>query len=171
VSHEPTAREAIRDALASYCRGIDRRDRALVQACFHPDATDDHGNGPRPRDEFLDWCFDLLDGYDSTFHFLGQSTFEFRSEREAAVETYGIASHRCEDGPDHRNLVTGFRYLDTFTRRATVPDSHPEASGWRIERRVSITDWSRVDRAGDWWQVPGSMLSGRAGPDDPSYQH
>ena len=169
MSPEPTPREAIRHVLAAYCRGIDRRDRELVRACFHPDATDDHGTGPRPRDEFLDWCFDLLVGYDSTFHFLGQSTFAFRSAHEAAVETYGIASHRCVGGPDHRNLVTGFRYLDTFTHDVSAL-VHREASGWRIHRRVSVTDWSRVDRSGDWWQVPASMLSGRAGPDDPIYQ-
>lgn len=164
MSVDPTPREAIREVLATYCRGVDRRDRELVAACFHPDATDDHGTGPRPLDEFLDWCFRLLDGYDSTFHFLGQSTFDFRSGTEALVETYGVASHRRAGGPDHRNLVTGFRYVDTFRL------GPHEAAGWRILRRVSITDWSRVDRAGDWWAVPSTMLTGRPGPDDPSYR-
>jgi hypothetical protein len=168
VIDEPTPREAIRDVLAAYCRGIDRRDRELVATCFHPDATDDHGTGPRAVGDFLDWCFDLLDGYDSTFHFLGQSRFDFRSEDEAVVETYGVASHRTAGGPDHRNLVTGFRYLDTFTTRSRATGAGPR---WRILRRVSVTDWSRIDRAGDWWSVPASMLSGRAGPDDPSYHH
>ncbi|MEZ5244218.1 MAG: nuclear transport factor 2 family protein [Acidimicrobiales bacterium] len=168
MTHEPTAREAIRDVLAAYCRGIDRRDRPLVRGCFLDNATDDHGTGPRSVDDFLDWCFDLLDGYDSTFHFLGQSSFDFRSADEAIVETYGIASHRTEGGPDHRNLVTGFRYLDTFT---TDPHTTDGAPRWRIQRRVSVTDWSRIDRAGDWWRVPDSMLAGRAGTDDPSYHH
>lgn len=159
MSVPTTPRETIRDVLGTYCRGIDRRDRELVRGCFHAGATDDHGTGPRPIDDFLDWCFALLEGYDSTFHLLGQSTFEFESDHDCVVETYGIASHRTAGGPDHRNLVTGFRYVDRFT----------DASGWRIGRRVAITDWSRVDREGDWWPVPGSMLQGRPGPDDPSH--
>jgi len=160
MTTEPTAREAIRDVLAAYCRGIDRRDRALVTSCFAADATDDHGTGPRPRDEFLTWCFELLEGYDATFHFLGQSTFDFGSDEECSVETYGMAAHRRAGGPDHRNLVTGFRYLDTM--RLT--------DRWQITRRVAVTDWSRVDHERDWWPVPEQMLRGQAGPDDASYQ-
>lgn len=157
----PTAREAIREVLGAYCRGIDRRDRALVTAAFHPDATDDHGTGDRPRDEFVEWCFGLLEGYDSTFHQLGQSTFDFRSGVLAHVETYGIASHRRLGGPDHRNLVTGFRYLDVFRL---------DDGGWRIARRRAVTDWSRIDRVGDWWVVPDTYLRGSNGPDDPSHE-
>ncbi|MEM7140640.1 MAG: nuclear transport factor 2 family protein [Actinomycetota bacterium] len=160
--NETTPREAIRDVLAAYCRGIDRRDRALVAACFHGDATDDHGTGPRDLATFLTWCFDLLEGYDSTFHLLGQSHFESIGEDAMRVETYGVASHRTAGGPDHRNLSTGFRYLDRFENRGDV---------WRIATRVAITDWSRVDREGDWWAIPEAMLRGRAGPDDPSYRH
>ena len=89
MSTQPTAREAIRDVLATYCRGIDRRDRDLVRGCFHPHATDDHGTGPQSVDDFLDWCFGLLHGYDSTFHILGQSTFEFRPLRIGAAEFLG----------------------------------------------------------------------------------
>ncbi|GJM39311.1 MAG: hypothetical protein DHS20C19_26780 [Acidimicrobiales bacterium] len=158
---QPTAREAIRDVLAAYCRGIDRRDRSLVTACFHPDATDDHGAGPRTRDDFVAWCFDLLAGYGSTFHFLGQSTFDFETSDTARVETYGIAGHRTPGGPDHRNLTTGFRYLDRFEDRG---------DGWRITSRLAITDWSRVDREGDWWAVPDTLAQGSAGPDDPSHR-
>ena len=159
---ETTPRESIRDLLATYCRGIDRRDRNLVTSCFHPAATDDHGNGPLGRDDFVDWCFEILAGYDSTFHFLGQSSFVFDSPAEARVETYGIASHRTASGPDHRNLVTGFRYLDIVT----AVDKR-----WRIATRVAVTDWSRVDREDDWWPVPTSLLHGVAGSEDPGVRH
>jgi len=160
MSHnQPTDREAIRDVLATYCRGVDRRDREAVRGCFHSDATDDHGTGARSIPEFIEWCFALLDGYDSTFHFLGQSHFDFRADDQAVVETYGIASHRSASGPAQRNLVSGFRYVDTMTDRG----------GWRIAQRVAISDWSRVDRENDWWEISVNLLSGRPGPDDPSY--
>ena len=84
----------IRTVVARYCRGIDRRDRELVAACFHPDATDDHGTGPLPLDEFLDWAFELLGRYDATFHLVGQSLIDSTGPGRAAVETYGIAHHR-----------------------------------------------------------------------------
>lgn len=156
-----TPREAIREVLAAYCRGVDRRDRELVGSCFHHDATDDHGTGPRDLPVFLDWCFALLAGYDSTFHFLGQSTFTFLDGATADVETYGIAAHRTAGGPDHRNLTTGFRHLDRLEDRG---------SGWRIASRLAVTDWSRVDREERWWTVPPTLAQGRAGPDDPSYR-
>lgn len=156
-----TDQDAIRGVLARYCRGIDRRDRELVRSCFHDDATDDHGTGPRPVEAFLDWCFGLLDRYDATFHLLGQSLIETVDDDRAEVETYGIAHHRRAGGPDHLNLVTGFRYLDHFAR---------VGAEWRIAERRAVTDWSRVDRHGDWWPIGDHMLRGEAGPDDPSYR-
>lgn len=39
-------REAIRDCLARYCRGVDRLDRALLLSTYWPGAEDDHGSAP-----------------------------------------------------------------------------------------------------------------------------
>ena len=75
-------------------------------------------------------------------------------------ETYGIAHHRTIEGPDRRNLITGFRYVDVL---------RPIDGAWRIARRTAITDWSRIDRPGDWWPVPPNLLVGSPGRDDPSY--
>ena len=36
-------REAIRDCLYLYCRGIDRLDEKALRAAYWPDATDSHG--------------------------------------------------------------------------------------------------------------------------------
>ena len=36
-------REAIRDCLYRYCRGIDRADEAALRSAYWPDATDCHG--------------------------------------------------------------------------------------------------------------------------------
>jgi hypothetical protein len=52
-------RQAIRDCLTRYCRGVDRLDRELVLSTYHPDAIDDHGAFVGTREEFVDWAFAL----------------------------------------------------------------------------------------------------------------
>jgi hypothetical protein len=41
-------REAIRDCLYRYCRGIDRCDAGLLQSAFWPDALDSHAMPGKP---------------------------------------------------------------------------------------------------------------------------
>ena len=38
------ARDAIRDVLARYARGIDRADAALLKSCYFDDAIEEHGS-------------------------------------------------------------------------------------------------------------------------------
>ena len=49
-------REAIRDCLHRYARGVDRFDRELILSAFHPDALDEHGKFVGTPDEFVDWA-------------------------------------------------------------------------------------------------------------------
>ena len=49
-------REAIRDCIARYARGVDRFDRELILSAFHPDAIDEHGKFVGTRDGFADWA-------------------------------------------------------------------------------------------------------------------
>ena len=44
---------AIRDTLARYWRGIDRRDVALVESTYHAGAWDDHGYVKGPVEAFV----------------------------------------------------------------------------------------------------------------------
>ena len=36
-------KQAIAEVLYAYCRAVDRADLELLRACYHPDATEDHG--------------------------------------------------------------------------------------------------------------------------------
>lgn len=159
------AEAQIRKVLLRYARGIDRLDLDLVRACYHPDATDSHGSFEGGVDEFLTWVDRVLRRYDLTMHFLGAPLIEWvdagGAAPRAAVETYGMAFHRAAGGPPERNLVTGFRFLDRFECRD---------GDWRIARRVATTEWSRIDRADDWWPVPDGMLQGRRDRTDPVYE-
>ena len=158
-------KQAILELVPRYCRGIDRMDADMVRDCFHDDATDEHGSFRGTADEFVAWAFDLLAGYDSTFHFIGNQLVELgpaAKDRTARCESYGIAHHRRAGGADHKNLITGFRYIDDLERRGL---SEP----WRIARRIAVTEWSRVEPEDSWWSVPDGFTVGARDRTDPVY--
>lgn len=166
------AKDAIRDVVYRYCRGIDRLDLDLVRSCYHPDATDSHGSFHGSVDDYLAWVEPLLARYDRTFHFIGNIIVDFavpsrgaHNPAESATpvafcESYGVAHHESAGGPDHNNLVTGFRFVDRFEDRGT---------GWAIAKRTAVTEWSRVDPETGWWTPPGDFERGNRDHTDPLY--
>ena len=167
------AKEAVRDVVYRYCRGIDRLDLDLVRSCYHPDATDDHGSFSGTVDEYLAWVEPLLAKYDRTFHFIGNVVIDFDvpargTAKEvdyvptvAFCESYGVAHHESASGPDHANLVTGFRFVDRFEDRG---------EGWAIAARTAITEWSRKDPEAGWWNPPAEFERGSRDNTDPLYR-
>jgi hypothetical protein len=160
------ADRAIRQVLARYCRGIDRLDLGLVRSCYHDDAVDEHGSFTGGPDEYVAWVGRLLPRYAMTMHVLANTSVELVSggggDRDVAlVESYGISFHR--GGPDEAddaklNLMTGFRFVDRFERRA---------GEWRIAHRIAVTEWSRVDDAAERWPVPATLRHGTRDVTDP----
>jgi hypothetical protein len=154
------AEAEIRRVTASYCRGIDRLDLDAVRACYHPDATDEHGSFSGTVDEYLEWVARLLRRYRFTMHILGQQLVEFDSPSSARVETYGVSCHESDDTDPRLNLTTGFRFVDRFER---------VGGRWAISRRVAVTEWSRAGDPARRWPVPDNLRTGARGPDDPVY--
>ena len=142
-------RAEIERQLLRYCRGIDRRDLALVRSTYHPDAFDDHGTYKGGVDGFLAFVGSEVHArFRTTMHKLGQSFVEIEPEGDAArAESYAICHHVTAE-PDPRperpdavrdvaDWVMGIRYLDRFERRA---------GAWRIARRELFWEWVRTDR-------------------------
>lgn len=155
------AKREIEEVVLRYCRGIDRMDRELVRSCYHPDATDEHGSFNGGVEAFLEWVWKLLARYEMTMHFVGNVLVELAGDA-AVAETYGVAWHRSSDPRPQLNLVTGFRYLDRFERRGPA--------GWRIARRIAVTEWSRVDDPKDRWLPPPTLRTGRRDRSDALYE-
>jgi hypothetical protein len=154
-------RQEIERVIHRYCRGIDRRDLALVRDCYHDDATDHHGSFFGNADEYVAWVDKLLARYRFTTHALNQISIEFGSARDqAAVETYGISVHRGDPAKPHQNLATAFRYLDRFERRGAA---------WKIASRVAIGEWSLRLPAEAWWDIPETHVASRRDASDPVY--
>src|SRR4051794_1228570 len=55
-------REAIRQCIHRYARGVDRFDRELILSAFHPDALDEHGKFVGNPKEFVDWALQQHSG-------------------------------------------------------------------------------------------------------------
>lgn len=165
-------RAEIYAALVRYCRGVDRRDIAMIRSAYHDDAYDDHGVYRGGLDGFIAFVErDVHARFRTTMHKLGQALIEF-DERDddgheeagrsdpgfatARAETYAICHHVAqENGRDVADSVMGVRYLDRFERRD---------GAWRIARRQLVWEWIRSDALES---LDPEWTLGRAGPGDP----
>lgn len=160
----------IRDVIARYARGVDRRDGALVRDCFHPGALTRYGVFDGDIDGFIPWVLAEMASYARTMHFQGTSIIDWpddRSAGHAVVETYAITLHEKGDGDEGRSWVGGIRYVDRFKRR---PPSAGSDAVWRIVERTVVGDWLRIDPDENHRRFPKRVPSGQTGHDDPIFQ-
>jgi hypothetical protein len=123
-------RQAIRDVVNAYCRGVDRQDRDLLLACYHADAIDDHGMFVGPARDFFDWTDPShLRFFRTHQHIVTNHTCELDGD-VAHCETYWMFAGMTVEG-DH--LATyGGRYLDRMEKRDGT---------WRIAARKCVLEW------------------------------
>jgi 3-phenylpropionate/cinnamic acid dioxygenase small subunit len=133
------ARSEIEEVLFRYARAVDRRDWQSLAPCFHPDATDRHGDFTGSPQEFIDWVTARHAEVPFSMHFLGNCLIEFLSDARAAVETYFLAIQRREPGPGAETVAMDYevfgRYCDLFENRG---------NGWRIASREVVYDGTRT---------------------------
>lgn len=127
-------REAIRDCLHRYCRGIDRRDEACLRSVYWPDGTDRHGPYQGSASGFVEWALDKLQGGPRGVHMLSNILIDLRGE-VAGVESYFHALQADLDaqGQPRESMLVG-RYIDRFEKRG---------GEWRIAQRTVVYDWIR----------------------------
>ncbi len=125
-------REAIRDCLYRYCRGVDRADEAALRSAYWEDATDRHGPYQGTAAGFIEWALKSLPG--SSAAFTRSPMFSSSCSRAgAAVESQFAAYQRAPNaaGVMQQFLLMG-RYADWFEKRGEE---------WRVKRRTVIYDW------------------------------
>ena len=74
-------REAIRDCLHRYCRGIDRMDEACLRSVYWPDGTDRHGPYQGSAQGFVEWALDKLKAGPRGVHLLSNILIDLRGEK------------------------------------------------------------------------------------------
>jgi len=131
-------REAIRQCLHRYARGVDRFDREMILSAFHPDALDEHGKFVGTPDEFADWALRQHSGaHLSHQHCLLNHFCEIDGDT-AHAETYFMFVSMNRQGQPL--TIGGGRYVDRLERRD---------GAWRIAARVCLRDWSQTDQRPD----------------------
>ncbi|MFO0687963.1 MAG: nuclear transport factor 2 family protein [Myxococcota bacterium] len=192
--------QAIRDVLARYWRGIDRRDPGLVLGTYHPGAFDDHGYYQGPVEGFVETLAPgVWKHFANTQHFAGNIQIDFVSADRARAESYAVAHHTRLDGngegggPGAAGTAARSVASRPASRASTSGESAPTAptapngqdlvwglryvddferrdGEWRIARRVCAWDWHRVDPVGGI-PLPASYFRGAHSQADPVYAH
>jgi hypothetical protein len=147
-------REAIRDCLFRYCRGIDRMDPEILASAYWPGALDHHTGFEGTVEQFIEWALPRLAAMEQGMHIDGAT---------AKVESY-LWSVSVLPGDAPRRVVTCGRYNDRFEKRDDE---------WRIAERWVVHDWyEEAANTGDWNAGPFGMsglLRGAVKPHDQSY--
>lgn len=123
-------REAIRDCLYRYCRGIDRADEEALRSAYWPDGTDQHGAYSGSAAGFIGQALPRLRAGGHRVHTISNILIELHRDA-AAVESSFFALQTTATAPTTETFLCG-RYLDRFERRS---------GEWRIAARTVVYDW------------------------------
>ena len=161
IRGEMADREAIRDCLFRYSRGIDRADPELLRSVYWPGAMDYHTGFTGTAEEFIEWALPRLAEQEQKVHMLGNILIRLEGDT-AKVETY-LWSASVIPGDEPRQVMVSGRYLDKFEKRNDE---------WRIAERLVVHDWfNEGSEIGDWSVGPFGMsglVRGEHYPDDKS---
>jgi hypothetical protein len=151
--------EELRALSATYMRGLDRADGALVRSVFTDDATTHYGSFTGGPDEMAGMAMKALSAYSDTQHFLGQINLEVDGD-EGTGEVYFQAYHKhATEGFDR--FICG-RYIDRYRR---------VNGSWRISHRTEAVDWSRTEPiADDYLRLRPHTVRGTRDATDLSYR-
>jgi ketosteroid isomerase-like protein len=152
------AKAEITEALAAYCRAVDRIDMELGRSVFHEDAIADYGPMFQGTGHgFMEFVRTAHLSMQTHGHHIGGITIHVDGDR-AGSECYVIARLRTA-GPDGAltDIVSHGRYVDRWERRDGT---------WRITHRryLHTMDEARA--------VAGAMFptAGSRDTEDPSYE-
>ena len=162
-------REAIRDCMYRYCRGIDRADEAALRSAYWPDATDQHGRYSGPVEGFFELVKQGYSANPRNVHQVSNILIEFESETVAVVESYFNALQRSRRRTAADSRCCWPAATATGSRSAAANGASPNASssttGWRSRRPPEQAEDVRFGLAQtDRWELP-TRSHLRAAPD------
>jgi uncharacterized protein (TIGR02246 family) len=123
------ARDAIRQLICTYSRGIDRGDAEMLASIFWEDSTVISGVVNASGADFAKGVTDfVMANFEYCFHSIANEWIEVKGDH--AVGEHYIVAHHSAGGQD---VMTGGRYIDSYERRDDV---------WKIKGRTFVADWN-----------------------------
>ena len=155
---ELVAKDAIREQIYNYGRGLDRMDRPLALSVWHPDATVRTPGG----DEItgVEWIESAWRGHARIAAHSHQMTNTLiHVDGDGAVsESYFMASLRGEPSSETANTTLHVgRYVDRWSKRS---------GRWAMDHRAIVVDFRTTHVS----TGPNPQSAGRRDRTDPSYQ-
>jgi hypothetical protein len=129
-------KEAIRELVLLYSRGVDRKDIELLKTLYTKDATDDHGaHFKGPADAYIDFLAKSLPGLLAGGHFVCNHLIAVDGA-SAEGEVYALAYHIFPDGKGGTvQEVAGVRYIDRYAK---------ENGRWLFASRIVMFDFREI---------------------------
>lgn len=160
---ELAAKQAITEQLHRYCRGLDRMDRAMAEAVWHPGGTADYGATmfQGTGSGFLDWVWAAHEGFARHSHMVSNALIDVDLDAGTAVSECYVEvwlRTRPHDGVVNDLLGRG-RYVDRWSERE---------GRWAIDHRIYVDDLQRMETSPATSMTDGSTATGRRDPTDPS---
>jgi hypothetical protein len=148
----------------AYCRGVDRRDSALLLSIFFEDAIEEHGEMYRGSPaSFVKWAIEeFLPKYENTTHYVLNEWYRVDGDK-AEGETHRISYHRERKADGSvAELIAACRTFNRYECRGGV---------WKISYRGVSRDWV-TERRGDDTLYEGkfAMAMSEPGNKDMSYR-
>lgn len=155
-------RQRIWDCLLRYTRGVDRLDRELMLAAFHPEARIEQAGFKGNREDLADWVLGYhRDNQLLTQHIMTNHFCEIDGD-EAHTETY-VAYYGTN--PEVKDAFVVGRYIDRLQRYA---------DGWLISDRVTTTegttDFNKNGLLEQFTPPVGALCRATRDTTDPAYQ-
>ena len=159
-------KDAIRDLVFSYSRGVDRQDFNFLRTLYTADAIeDDHGgNFSGTGEAYVDWLEEVMGRVRASQHQVYNHTIMLEGAYRAQGEVYlaGRTRLALEEGGEE-DLTHGLRYLDHYAK---------VGNKWLFAERTIIVDW--LEAAPTQWAPERddtrNAQFGTTGADDPSYR-
>jgi len=144
---DPPTFLALRAVAIDYAAGLDRRDAERFVAAFHDDGQlriHHPASSPEPQSvrrghAELAQVTEVIQRYEQTCHFLGQSSFDVVDD-EASGETYCTAHHLAAGPHGGETYVMHIRYEEHLRRG--------DDGIWRFVDRAVLIDWTDRHLAG-----------------------
>jgi len=156
---------AIADVLVAYCRAVDRADLDLLKACYHDDATEDHGGVfSGTAADYVASIAPILPRSKMT-HTTSNIAIDLEGER-ALVESHILAFARMKKDGEKFDCLTLARAIDRFERRD---------GAWRIAARRLVWEWNHDMAFNEGWARgliaadPAVLVKGAKKPNDALY--